>query len=95
MDGDLIPRVTSGTGGHRTTRSDPGAGRRRVRVWFGSHVIADYIAEPGLAARYEQAMRRRFAGLKVTSDPVAAPVTAAPPDTARPLPSERLWELTP
>ncbi|MFB6724833.1 hypothetical protein ACFCV3_31950 [Kribbella sp. NPDC056345] len=46
--------------------------RRRVRVWFGEHVIAQYIAEPALAARYEQAMRRRFAGLKVTNDRLGA-----------------------
>jgi hypothetical protein len=42
--------------------------RRRVRVWFGAHVIAQYVADPPLAARYEQAMRRRFAGLRVTND---------------------------
>ena len=42
--------------------------RRRVRVWFGEHVIAQYVAEAPLAARYEKAMRRRFAGLKVTND---------------------------
>jgi hypothetical protein len=42
--------------------------RRRVRVWFGEHVIAQYVAEAALAARYEQAMRRRFAGLRVTND---------------------------
>jgi hypothetical protein len=42
--------------------------RRRVRVWFGEHVIAQYVAEAPLAARYEQAMRRRFAGLRVTND---------------------------
>ena len=42
--------------------------RRRVRVWFGEHVIAQYVAEAPLAARYEQAMRSRFAGLKVTND---------------------------
>ena len=41
--------------------------RRRVRVWFGEHVIAQYVAEAPLAARYEQAMRRRFAGLRVTN----------------------------
>ena len=46
--------------------------RRRVRVWFGSHPIADYTAEVPLANRYEQAMRRRFAGLRVTNDPLAA-----------------------
>jgi hypothetical protein len=44
--------------------------RRRVRVWFGSHVIADHIAEATTAARYEQAMRRRFACLQVTNEPV-------------------------
>lgn len=44
------------------------ATKRRVRVWFGEHVIAQYIAEPALAARYEHAMRRRFAGLRVTND---------------------------
>ena len=45
--------------------------RRHVRVWFGEHVIGWYQAEPALAHRYEQAMRRRFAGLKVTNDPVS------------------------
>jgi hypothetical protein len=44
--------------------------RRRVRVWFGTTAIADHTAEPALATRYEQAMRRRFAGLKVTNEPV-------------------------
>jgi hypothetical protein len=42
--------------------------RRRVRVWFGAHVIAQYVADAPLADRYEQAMRRRFAGLKVTNE---------------------------
>jgi hypothetical protein len=64
--------------------------RRRVRVWFGAHPIADYVAEAAEAERYEAAMRRRFAGLRVTSDELAA-IDA----TAAPLPSERLWELTP
>lgn len=44
--------------------------RRRVQVWFGSHPIATYVAEPALAARYEAAMRRRFAGLRVTNVPI-------------------------
>jgi hypothetical protein len=44
--------------------------RRRVQVWFGSHPIATYVAEPALAARYEAAMRRRFAGLRVTNNPI-------------------------
>lgn len=47
--------------------------RRRVRVWFGQHVIAQYVAEAPLAARYEQAMRRRFAGLRVTNDVLGPP----------------------
>lgn len=42
--------------------------KRRVRVWFGEHTIADYTAEPALAARYEAAMRRRSAALRVTND---------------------------
>jgi hypothetical protein len=52
--------------------------RRRVRVWFGEHVIADYRAEPALAERYAQAMSRRFAGLRVTNDPM--PVVDRVPD---------------
>ncbi|HEY3559702.1 MAG TPA: hypothetical protein VGL05_19670 [Kribbella sp.] len=62
--------------------------RRHVQVWFGSHVIADYTAEPELADRYAAAMGRRFAGLKVTNDPVPLP-------TSQPLPNERLWGLPP
>lgn len=63
--------------------------QRRVRVWFGEHVIADYQAEPLLAERYAAAMDKRFAGLKITHDPV--------PDEnpGRPLPPDRLWELPP
>ncbi len=52
--------------------------RRRVRVWFGEHVIAQYVADAPLAARYEQAMRRRFAGLRVTNDVLGA--AASPPE---------------
>lgn len=42
---------------------------RRVRVWFGTHVIEDHVALPGPAVSYEAAMRRRFAGLLVTNEP--------------------------
>jgi hypothetical protein len=45
--------------------------RRRVRLWFGRHQIADYIGEPSSAARYEAAMRRRFPGLDITNQPLA------------------------
>jgi hypothetical protein len=64
--------------------------RRRVRVWFGEHVIADYQAEPDLAERYAHAMSRRFAGLRVTNDPV--PPAGEPKPQ---LPGERLWEIPP
>jgi hypothetical protein len=67
---------------------------RQVRIWFGSHVVAEYEAGSQMAARYEDAMRRRFAGLRVASDELAAGNDAAR-DAIRPLPSERLWELTP
>ena len=42
--------------------------RHRVRVWFGAHTIVDLTAETALADRYEAAMRRRFAALRVTND---------------------------
>ncbi|HEU4949052.1 MAG TPA: hypothetical protein VFT31_18025 [Kribbella sp.] len=48
------------------------ASHRRVRVWFGAHPIADHIADADQAAQYEEAMRRRFASLRVTSEPVLA-----------------------
>ncbi len=71
----------------------PVALTRCVRIWFGSHVVAEYEAAPQLAARYEDAMRRRFAGLRVTNEEIAGDHAAR--DTIQPLPSERLWELTP
>lgn len=46
---------------------------RRVRVWFGDHPIADHVAEPLQAERYEEAMRRRFACCRVTNDPAVMP----------------------
>lgn len=46
------------------------ATKRLVRVWFGQNVIAQHTAEPDIASRYEHAMRRRFASLRVTNDPV-------------------------
>jgi hypothetical protein len=44
---------------------------RRIRVWFGEHLIADYISDPDAAAAYESAMRRRFVSLRVTNDPAS------------------------
>lgn len=63
--------------------------RRRVRVWFGEHVVVEYVAEQGESERYAEAMGRRFAGLRVTSEPAAC-VLVAPP-----LPDQRMWELVP
>lgn len=63
--------------------------RRRVRVWFGEHVIADYSAEVALAERYAHAMSRRFAGLRVTNEPMPAE------DRLPDLPGERMWEVPP
>ncbi|WP_329479281.1 hypothetical protein OG555_40990 [Kribbella sp. NBC_01484] len=42
---------------------------RRVRVWFGEHVIVDHVCEPASAARFERAMQQRFASLRVTNEP--------------------------
>ena len=54
------------------------ATHRRVRVWFGAHPIADHTAQVEQAAQYEEAMRRRFASLRVTSEPVLVGSTAEP-----------------
>ncbi|WBQ03225.1 hypothetical protein [Kribbella sp. CA-293567] len=45
---------------------------RRVRVWFGGHVIAEYTAEPETAMRHQAAMTRRFASLCVTIEPAVS-----------------------
>jgi hypothetical protein len=73
-------------------RPESGTQRRRVRVWFGDHVVADYQAEAELADRYAAAMSRRFAGLRVTSEPIPVSETVTP---GRKLPGERLWEVAP
>ncbi|MFF1822229.1 hypothetical protein ACIA49_21070 [Kribbella sp. NPDC051587] len=51
---------------------------RRVRVWFGAHPIADHTATAEQAVQYEEAMQRRFASLRVTSEPVPADAVAGP-----------------
>jgi hypothetical protein len=57
----------------KTVAAQPHPGRR-VRVWFGSHAIADLTTTPEAAKDYEAAMRRRFAGLKVTNEPAPPPL---------------------
>lgn len=62
---------------------------RRVRVWFGQHLLHDYLAEATAAERYAESIGRRFAGLEVTVDHEVS-------DDLRPLPCEQLWAvLTP
>ncbi|WP_328333001.1 hypothetical protein OHA70_15435 [Kribbella sp. NBC_00382] len=71
--------------------------RRRVQVWFGSHVIATYVAERLLADRYAAAMSRRFAGLRITNEPLPpnAPTDPVQAPDHPTIPSEqRLWPLT-
>ena len=62
--------LMSGDDAIRPFLNRAGTQRRRVRVWFGDHVVADYQAEADLADRYAAAMSRRFAGLRVTSEPI-------------------------
>lgn len=45
---------------------------RRVCVWFGEHIIAEYTAEPETALRYQAAMTRRFASLRVSIEPAVS-----------------------
>jgi hypothetical protein len=56
---------------------------KRVRVTFGSHAIATYVANPGEAERYARAMAQRFAGLRVTVDDQ--------PSRLDPILPERVW----
>jgi alkanesulfonate monooxygenase SsuD/methylene tetrahydromethanopterin reductase-like flavin-dependent oxidoreductase (luciferase family) len=54
------------------TASQQAGPARLVRVWFGLHVIASHTDTEAAAARYEAAMRRRFASCRVTNDRVPA-----------------------
>jgi hypothetical protein len=71
---------------------------RRVRVWLGEHLIAEYVAEPARAARYRQVMTPRFSGLLITIEPLSAdPVREGGEgleSSAARLPDEQLWSLT-
>jgi hypothetical protein len=64
--------------------------RRRVRVWFGEHVIGDYWATPELAERYAAALRSRFKGLRVTNEPLSSG-----DKNPAPLPAEHWWQVMP
>jgi hypothetical protein len=58
-----------------------------VRIWLGDHLIAEYVAEPDRASRYQRVMTPKFTGLRITVD-------NAPTGKASELPSEQLWPLT-
>jgi hypothetical protein len=58
-----------------------------VRIWLGDHLIAEYVAEPDRASRYQRVMTPKFTGLRITVDNAAT-------CQASELPSEQLWPLT-
>lgn len=73
----------------------PPPGQRRIRLWFGSHVVADYAADAETAKRYAAAMEQRFAGLHITNDPLLADGSLTTSGCVAPVPAEQLWGLTP
>lgn len=60
---------------------------RRIRVWFGAHVLDAYQADATVADHYAELTQRRYAGLRVTIDDQTD-------GTATALPERRLWPLT-
>jgi hypothetical protein len=66
--------------------------RRHVKLWFGKHVIGEFVGDTEHAEQYAKAMDRKFGGLRITVDPVAPGET---PVRALPLPAKRLWDNTP
>lgn len=60
--------------------------QRRVQVWHGEHLLAEYAASETLAGQYVEVMNRHFLGLRLTVD---ADLSGA----ERPLPAARLWEV--
>lgn len=69
------------------TAGTPGT-RRRVRIWFGDLLVAEYIADPDRASRYQRVMEPTFNGLRITVEVVPKELAAAE------LPDEQLWPLT-
>jgi hypothetical protein len=71
---------------------------RKVRIWLGDLLIAEYVAESERAARYRRVMAPRFSGLRITIEPLpTGPVgdggEGLETSAAR-LPHEQLWSLT-
>jgi hypothetical protein len=57
-----------------TTAVEHDSAHRMVSVWFGEYKIVEHVADPDYAARFEAAMRRRFASCRVTNEPVISDV---------------------
>jgi hypothetical protein len=76
--------------------ADAGGARRNVRIWLGDHLIAEYVAEPDRASRYQRVMTPKFTGLRITVEAMSG--ASGSPGTewkkASELPSEQLWPLT-
>jgi hypothetical protein len=62
-------------GGERSARGEvrkpTATTRRRVRVWFGNHVVIDRTGELPEIAHYYLGMKRRYASLLVTVEPIS------------------------
>ncbi|GAA0593505.1 hypothetical protein HPO96_06320 [Kribbella sandramycini] len=59
-----------------------------VRIWLGDHLIAEYLADPDRASRYQRVMTPKFTGLRITVDNSATGKASELPS------SEQLWPLT-
>ncbi|WP_405068903.1 hypothetical protein OG558_03410 [Kribbella sp. NBC_01510] len=55
-----------------STALEPQPADHCVCVWFGRQKIVEHVAEPIAARSFEAAMRRRFASLRITNEPVTA-----------------------
>ena len=71
--------------------TDLAGARRKVRIWLGELLIAEYVAEPDRASRYQRVMTPKFSGLRITIEPMAG----GPGVGGAELPTtEQLWPLT-
>lgn len=84
----LQPEDEVNDGKHMTTTPTSPRSERRVRLWFGPHLLHDYRAAADAAESYAEAIGKRFAGLTVTVDSETS-------HDLPPLPCEQLWTLTP
>lgn len=58
-----------------SAEQSPRSSDRRVCVWFGTHLIADFIGDPDAAVAHESAMRGRFLSLRITNEPATPPLS--------------------